>query len=416
MKIYKSLILATLAAICTLTATAQNGTETPYSRLGYGVLNDRVSASQRAMGGVGYAMNNGRQINVMNPASYAAIDSLTFLFDMGLDIKDLHTSQGDQKGNRFTGGLDYVTMQVPITKYLGASIGLLPYSSVGYAFGNEVVNGESAYQGSGSVSEAYIGLGALPFKGFSLGANISYLFGTLLNDNYVASDNGSQSLFEQSIDIRDYDLTFGLQYSFMAGRKNRFTLGAVYSPGKHFHGDAMAIKYDVSADTKADTIVNVALGKTARRPSTYGFGLNYTWNNRLMVEADITYQPWKNCKFPDFPGFGKTEFNDRYKLAAGVQYIPDARGSYLRRVSYRIGAYYNRDYVMVGNNDIRDFGITCGLGLPAPVNRWTKTVVNLSFEYRHRSTSPERLVTENYFQVTLGINFNELWFWKNKIQ
>ena len=38
------------------------------------------------MGGVGYAMNSGRQINVMNPASYAAIDTLTFLFDMGIDL------------------------------------------------------------------------------------------------------------------------------------------------------------------------------------------------------------------------------------------------------------------------------------------------------------------------------------------
>ena len=37
------------------------------------------------MGGIGYAMSSGRQINVMwNPASYACIDSLTFLFDMGV--------------------------------------------------------------------------------------------------------------------------------------------------------------------------------------------------------------------------------------------------------------------------------------------------------------------------------------------
>ncbi len=46
------------------------------------------------MGGVGYAMNSGRQINVMNPASYAAIDSLTFLFDLGADVSMLWSQEG----------------------------------------------------------------------------------------------------------------------------------------------------------------------------------------------------------------------------------------------------------------------------------------------------------------------------------
>ncbi|MDE6298038.1 MAG: hypothetical protein K2M10_00130, partial [Muribaculaceae bacterium] len=50
---------------------------TPYSMYGYGILGDRATSMQRQMGSVGYAMNSGRQINVMNPASYAAIDSLT---------------------------------------------------------------------------------------------------------------------------------------------------------------------------------------------------------------------------------------------------------------------------------------------------------------------------------------------------
>lgn len=26
------------------------------------------------------------------------------------------------------------------------------------------------------------------------------------------------------------------------------------------------------------------------------------------------------------------------------------------------------------------------------------------------------LVKENYFMVTLGVNFNELWFWRNKLK
>jgi len=47
--------------------SAQNGTLTPYSRYGYGILSDHATSTQRALGGIGYAMNSGRQINVMNP-------------------------------------------------------------------------------------------------------------------------------------------------------------------------------------------------------------------------------------------------------------------------------------------------------------------------------------------------------------
>ena len=59
-------------SVIALAAMAQNTVITPYSRYGYGILSDNASSMQRSMGGVGYAMNSGRQINVMNPASYAA--------------------------------------------------------------------------------------------------------------------------------------------------------------------------------------------------------------------------------------------------------------------------------------------------------------------------------------------------------
>ena len=50
------------AAVLAAAATAQNVT-TPYSMYGYGILGDRATSMQRQMGGVGYAMNSGRQIN-----------------------------------------------------------------------------------------------------------------------------------------------------------------------------------------------------------------------------------------------------------------------------------------------------------------------------------------------------------------
>lgn len=126
-KIYNSLKVTVLAFVAllasgTLEVSAQNSTVTPYSRFGYGILSDNANAAQRSMGGVGYAQRSGRAINFMNPASYAAIDSLTFLFDMAVNAKGLSTTDGDETGKNFTGGLDYVTLQFPITRYGGGAV------------------------------------------------------------------------------------------------------------------------------------------------------------------------------------------------------------------------------------------------------------------------------------------------------
>ena len=67
----------------------------------------------------------------------------------------------------------------------------------------------------------------------------------------------------------------------------------------------------------------------------------------------------------------------------------------------------------VGDNSVRDYGVSVGFGLPTPAG---KTLINLGFEYRHRQASPQALLKENYFTVTLGINFNELWFFQNRLR
>ena len=219
------------------------------------------------------------------------------------------------------------------------------------------------------------------------------------------------------LEVRDFDLRIGAQYSVNIGKKHRATLGVVYSPGMDWHGKTYGVKYDVTTSTnKPDTIGYTKLNGNYSRPSTFGAGINYEWDNRLMAEVDFTYQPWSKAKISSIEGFEPEKLDDRWKVSFGLQYMPDARGSYFKRVRYRVGTFFNRDYILVGENNVKDYGISFGFGFPTPINRYTKTIVNLGFEFRHRQSSPVKLVTENYFQITLGVNFNELWFWKNKIQ
>ena len=61
-------LLVVAATVAAGTFTVHADVTTPYSMYGYGVLGDRATSMQRQMGGIGYAMSSGRQINVMNPA------------------------------------------------------------------------------------------------------------------------------------------------------------------------------------------------------------------------------------------------------------------------------------------------------------------------------------------------------------
>lgn len=415
MKIFKTLLaLTALAAVTAPQLTAQ--TNSPYSKLGYGLLNDNATASQRQMGGVGYAMNSGRQINVMNPASYAAADTLTFLFDMGVDFSTIKSTENGDKSTGYGGGLDYITMQVPIGRYMGASLGLVPFSSVGYSFGSEITHGHNAHEGTGGLNQLYLGFAGRPFKGFSIGANFSYLFGTTINDVYINTSSGSSSLFEQVMQVRDWRVQIGAQYSLDLNADNRITAGLVYTPGKALLGKAWVTKYDVNADSKADTIAHARLRHNASLPDTWGAGLSYRWKRRLTVEADFTYQPWSDVKSLSLPHFEASQYADRWQAALGAEYVHSQRGGYLGRIAYRIGGFFNRHYMMVvndkGSNHVREYGISFGFGLPA---LGSKTLINLGFEYRHRQAHPDPLLKENYFNIRLGINFNELWFFQNKI-
>ena len=409
----KTLAAALILCGSAFATKAQNGTLTPYSRYGYGILRDNTTSAQRSMGGIGYAMNSGRQINVMNPASYARIDSLTFLFDMGLDLTNVWMEENGARESHIGGGLDYINMQFPLGRYMGASIGVLPYASVGYSFGNTIDNGSDARDGGGSINMFYAGIAGRPFKGFSIGANISYMFGTIYNDTYAYTVTGSTSLLERQIEVRDFHLEFGAQYNFNIAR-NTFTLGLTYAPGKKLLGHYREFFYDPSVDTAPEE-ASSSLSSRYSLAESWGAGINWRWNEKLMLEADFTYQPWSKARFPSIDAgsvIGDHALANRYKVAFGGEFIPAPRGSYFKRVHYRAGGFWNRDYLQIRGNNLREYGASVGFGFPVP---GFKTMVNLGLEWSHRQAYPNPLIKENYVFVTLGINFNEMWFRQNKL-
>ena len=130
-----------LFAVATLVAfsgnvAAQNGTNSPYSQYGLGSLADQANGFNKGMGGLGQGYRNGTQVNFSNPASYSSIDSLTFIFDVGMSGQLTHFEENGIKKNARNANFEYVVAGFRAFKHLGVSFGVMPYSSVGYAFYN----------------------------------------------------------------------------------------------------------------------------------------------------------------------------------------------------------------------------------------------------------------------------------------
>ncbi len=414
MKIFRNLLFALVAVTCCSALQAQS-VLTPYSKMGFGMLNENVTGAQRQMGGVGYAMRSGRQINTMNPASYSQVDSLTFIWDVGIDLTNLWSKEDGVRSHAFGGGLDYINAMFRMYPHLGGSFGIVPYSSVGYSFGTAIENGIESRTGEGGISELYFGMGYEPFKNFSLGANVSYMFGSLTNDTFILGS--TTTLFERVFEIRDWNIHLGMQYGIDLTPRDKVILGLAYTPKKSFHGQRWGAYYDVDLDVTADTVGYTSLKGKFEQPNTFGAGISYNRDNKLSAELNFTYQDWSKAKYEPLGGFedDDMEFSNRWKVAAGVQYSPMKQTSYLARMVYRVGAYYNHDYINVMANNVRDYGVSFGVGLPTS-SVTSKTMINIGFEWKHRMSTPVMLIQEDYFNITLSVNFNELWFWKNKIR
>ena len=184
----KKIIIAACLLAVTSTVMAQSGTNSPYSQFGLGLLNDQSTGFNRGMSGLGYGFHEHNQVNVKNPASYAYIDSLTFILDAAVGLQVTNFNENGIKKNDKNADFEYAVGAFRLMKNVGMTFGVLPYSNVGYnckntanvnAFNStESINPTytNTYDGDGGVHEVFIGAGWKPFKRFSVGFNASYLY------------------------------------------------------------------------------------------------------------------------------------------------------------------------------------------------------------------------------------------------
>ena len=183
----KKNILAFCLSILATAAFAQSGTNSPYSQYGLGVLTDQGNSYNRGMNGVGLGLRESNQINYINPASYSSIDSLTFVFDVGMSLQITNFKEGNVKKNAKNADFEYAVGGFRLMPKVGLAFGIIPFTNIGYNYqstgtvNRDDISGTTTYtntySGEGGLHEAFIGLGWQPVKGVSLGVNGGYLWG-----------------------------------------------------------------------------------------------------------------------------------------------------------------------------------------------------------------------------------------------
>ena len=420
MRINKIVLLGIILAIIPCIVSAQNGTNSPYTRYGYGILADKAFISQRGMGGIGYGLRNSQMINPMNPASFSSVDSMTFMFDLGLSAQISWFKDALNNERKINGNLEYLALQFPLARKLGIGVGFEPISYVGYNYmdtarlsvESELVQYVS--RGRGGLSRVY---GALSYEfldRFSFGVKLSYLFGDITRSNLVtfSSTNNYNTTWMDT--LRTYGLLydFGLQYRHPVGKFKSVTVGAVYSPKTSFGAKVMTgiVRSDPSSGAIMDSKNTSSIDSIFESPETYGLGFTYNQLGKFTVGADVLYQKWAEAKYYD----QTNAFYNSLKLNVGGEFIPNRTGNnLLGRLRYRAGLHHAGSYLKVKNSKYNEYGVNLGLGIPMLDRR---SFLNLAFEYSLIRPELSTLIDEQYFKVSLSYTFNELWFFKRKVQ
>jgi hypothetical protein len=411
-------ILLVLVLFFVQLSVGQYNTNSPYTRFGYGELVDVNSAEQRGMGGTAFGVRNNNAINAANPASYSAVDSTTFMFDFGMTGLFSRFSNPDGTKNSFNSNLEYVNMQFPLTKWLGFSAGMLPYSFSGYNFYDvdsiESVNHTAtptkdyftrSYSGSGGISQVYTGIGVKLFNHISLGVNAYYMFGDVNNSRTILYSNtgysSTTSIQDNIIAVSNFRFRYGAQFFNTFADKHDVTVGLIFENKAPLNGSFVQYNQAIPADT-------ITYDDDFGLPMTIGVGFNYTFDSKLTIAADYMMQQWGDALF-----FGKSDsLSNRTKISLGAEYIPNPRGNkYTDRIRYRAGLnLHDPYYKLTGSAPVKNFGISFGVGLPL---RTGNTMINASVEYG--KVGEKALFREDYFKITFNATFNESWFFKRKL-
>lgn len=418
----KKIILSFSIFLFFLYANGQDNIGTPYSLYGLGLQPDN-NGPYSAMGGVGAAMRDNKNINFLNPASYTALDSNRFYFQLGLTGEYTHISTHKESSHYNVAQNGHLTMAMRLYKNLFFSFGFTERSDVGYdiTYSNIIVGSSGNIyfnqniQGEGGLNDLYAGLG-WKYKNLSLGVNFSYLFGKLEKRQTLMTQFESSYYIKTSENnrIRDFLFTPGIQYDLKLSPKSQLILGSSMNFTQKISAKKEFTSYKVNTSSGSSTIMDEeTLNKGyIKYPFRIMSGFNYLYKNKWQVAGDYTFH-----KMSQYEEFGtKSNLKDYHKASLGASWTPEEYGRFWwQRNKYMLGAYFINSDINLKDTDINTYGVTFGAQIPFVTQRAGELLLGVAFDLGIRGTERNGLIQEKYAKLRLNIAFKEFWFMKRKI-
>jgi len=408
-----------LAAGFSSSAQNSNHENAPYSRYGLGETRNGNNTVLKGMGSISAAYANGYNVNTDNPASYASLRLVTY--EAGGEGSMRNIIANNQNVGTGSATLSYITIGIPAGKHGGLAFGLRPNTRVYYRM-NDSLNLDGlgpalkVYSGDGGTNYAFIG-GAYEFKGFSLGANVGYLFGTIRNSIILQkqydSVNAYNTDFSRFNKIGGLYYKLGVQYNTKLKNDLRLRVGGTLALSQdlnaHVDSGGVLWRYSGSGSIFDTTYYTNNFKGKVTMPMTYSVGAQLLGGDKWMVGVDYSAAQWSQ-----FRNLGAVDSVDNsYRIAAGAEFTPDPASlyHYLQRVTYRLGFYYGKDFVTLRNTDVSYMAVTVGASLPF---KRTQDRIHLGLELGRKGTETNGLVRENFVKFSLGISLNDKWFVKRR--
>ena len=400
------------------------GVFSPYSVFGLGQLHQTGTTWNRGMGGVGIAARNNRFINILNPASMTARDSLSFMADMGLSGRISLFKEDDKKGLNTVFNIDDIAISFPMWRHTAFMVGITPLSDVGYNISYKEMDVYTQQRvftsvGKGGTYQVFAAAAATFWNRLSVGAQFNYLFGNVAKTAAISfgEETYRSVVSGDSLQVNSISAKFGLQYEQPIAVGSYITVGATYKLSSAMRGHSVHYRELGSYDRRSDVVDLKDLG--LRMGDELGVGVSYRMGDTFLAEVDYTRTNWSNSKMDEVRGFsnvGDVVFAPSIgqSVRAGVEFTPNRNDIryFLRRCTYRVGAYYDQSYYTVDGAHVNSLGVT--LGMTVPVFRWYNGL-SVGFEFGRRGLATSQ-VKENYFGFSLGFNIFDIWFQKRAYQ
>lgn len=423
----KAIAVVTLL-LASFNSWAQDGSISPYSNFGIGELRPNATIENRSMASLA-TFTDSIHLNLQNPSAYGKLKVTTYALGLSNRAFRFKTETETQKISNTN--LEYVSLGFPVHPKAAVGFGLMPFSSVGYRLRSELTNEQNdtirnTFTGEGGLSRVYLSAGVEVMPDLYVGASVRYNFGNLTYDRIqTVQDVQYGTLDARESRVSGFDFNYAVTYSPLVRDKYRVHsyLGIDTQINLVSENNERIGSFFVNTGQEIEFIdvdlESLGLDRTSLIiPTQLTLGLGLGEDKKWFAGVEYRSQDWSNFS-NDFLRQDNVGYSKASSFRLGGYYIPnyDAINGIYNRVVYRGGLRFENTGLMVNGEELKEFGITFGLGIPIGGGSYTDLFSNLNIglEFGSRGTTGSSLVKENYSGIAVGLSLNDRWFIKRRI-